>query len=138
MAARAAREDGVRKAAAPGFPDSPHMCLSCLRLRGVYAAAAGQGERALKVFQELRDTPGLAPDLRSYNLAIKGCESPPTRVLRPQQLQQALVLAGELVAQGLEPDAITYGTIIDLCARVSGGAVVSCAADRSWRPFLSG
>lgn len=48
--------------------------------------APPQGERALAVFEELRSTPGLTPDLRSFNLAIKGCESPPTRALRPQQV----------------------------------------------------
>jgi len=77
-----------------------------------------QGERALQVFEELRSTPGLIPDLRSYNLAMKGCESPPTRVLRPQQLEQALALKEELLARGLVPDRITYGTLIHLCAQV--------------------
>lgn len=58
------------------------------------AALVPQGERALAVFEELRRCSCAAPDLRSFNLAIKGCESPPTRALRPQQARRGLGFEG--------------------------------------------
>lgn len=91
------------------------------------------------MFEELRSaSPRVRPDLRSYNLAIKGCESPPTKTLRPQQLATAMSLLEELRAQGLAPDEYTYGTLIDLCARVRGLCGGSLTAALLWLDGLGG
>lgn len=82
-----------------------------------------QGERALIVLSEMKSA-RVPPTVTTYNLAIKACESGPGRRPRQEQLWSALGLLSEMqLDAGLKPDAVTFGTLMELCAEAKQGKI---------------
>lgn len=88
-------------------------CTACL-----------QFERAIAVLAEMKAA-GPAPNVVTYNLAIKACGGQPGQRVRQQQLQMAVRMYGEMQQQGLQPDGFTFGTLLELCAEARDGATAA-------------
>lgn len=82
--------------------------------------ATHQEERALNIFKEMKDA-GVAPTVRTYNLAIRSCRGPSGQRLRKDQLDSAIELYKEMITLSIDPDAFTFGTIFELCAATKNG-----------------
>lgn len=91
--------------------------------------ACGQGERTLTILDEMKGA-GVQPTVKSYNLAIKGCEGQAGQRLRLEQVAIALKLYEEMRETGMHPDLITYGTLIELCAVGRQGALARRLRER--------
>ena len=89
----------------------------------------GQGERTLTLLEEMKDAE-VQPTVKTYNLAIKGCEGAPGHRLRLEQIAIALKLYEEMREKGMHPDLITYGTLIELCAIGRQGALARRLRER--------
>ncbi len=64
---------------------------------------------------------GVQPDVVTYNVAIKACQSGAGASLSPGMLEQGFALAAEMRAAGLEPDVITHTSLARLCAQAADG-----------------
>ena len=60
-------------------------------------------------------------DVVSYNLAIKACSGIAGTTLPIGQLDQGFALLREMRDQGLEPDLVTYTSLMALCVQAKSG-----------------
>ena len=105
----------------PPLPHRPTRPLCCAALPPPHPIPP-QGERALAVFREAQAL-GIAPQARTYTIALKACGPRPGKALRRDQLLAALGLYGEMTAAGVDPDVVTFATLIELCAAAREGRV---------------
>jgi hypothetical protein len=117
-AAEQAWREARAAAAAAGAPPAAEVCEAWMSA----CCACGAGERALAALAEMRSAAGAAPPgTRAFNLGIKACGAPPGRRLRRESLVAALALYAEMRLAGAAPDAVTYGTLLELCAEARQG-----------------
>ena len=90
---------------------------------------ARYAERSLGLLEEMKAA-GVAPGVKTYNLAIKACEGRPGQRPRHDQLVTALALYAEMQAAGLRADEFTYGTLLEVCAEGQQGHVAAQLRDR--------
>ena len=63
----------------------------------------------------------MQPDIVTYNLALKACEAPANNKLTPGLLDTAFGLLRDMGESGVEPDLMTYTTLLGLCAQAGDG-----------------
>ncbi len=63
----------------------------------------------------------MQPDTVTYNLALKACEAPANTTLAPGLLDTAFGLLRSMREHSVAPDAITYTTLLALCAQAGNG-----------------
>lgn len=99
----------------PSWSPSPGPCLEDPASHGAENPALDNLFRVFLVFQEMRSR-GVRPDLRAYNALVNTCAD-------VGELDRALEVVRQMVDEdqggGLQPDAVTYTSLIKAAARAT-------------------